>query len=126
MFLKALLIAHSIPLTQDVVNAVLLIGGQLPPSAAAAGLRFLKASIRWASSDAPVDQTPPVGSAVGSPLSAAPGDDNSSVGSDQRHSRRIAQLHGVAARLAVLGGPELYPDAQRHFLEAELPNEFAG
>jgi len=37
----------------------------------------------------------------------------------------LAQLHEATARACVAGGPEFYPDAQRHFLEASAPAAFA-
>ena len=130
MLLKALLSAHSIPLTKDVVDAVSIICGQVPPASAALGLRFSKTAIRWATNDAPVDPAPDSLSDESASSSSRAislrGSDSKPSPAVLRHSGRVAQLHKAAARLAVSGGPEFYADAQRHYIEADCPEEFAG
>lgn len=123
MLLKALLIAHGLPLTEDVVTAVLGICSLAPPPSAGLGLRFVKAAIRWATKDAPIDPSPADDSAPGDGAASKSG---ASPAATQRHQKRTAQLHQAAAQLAVSGGPEFFADAQRHFLEADAPQAFAG
>lgn len=127
MLLKALLSAHTIPLTQPVTDALRSIIGLVPPASAGLGLRFAKAAIRWATKDAPVDPAGVEGSAPPSTAVARRVDGSSPPSAAElRHRARVAQLHGAAARIAASAGSEHSADAQRHFLEADAPEEFAG
>lgn len=127
MLLKALLSAHAIPLTQAVTDALQGVISLVPPASAALGLRFAKAAIRWASKDSPVDPSGVDGSAAPSTAVVRRADGSAPPSpAELRHRGRLAQLHGAAARLAASAGPAFYADAQRHFLEADAPEEFAG
>lgn len=104
MLLKDLLTSQ--PLTQPNVDAVLAIASGVPKGAnTTQAVSFLRAAIRW-TKGCLEKETP--GGITGDAAEAA-----------------IAQLHASTARACVSGGPEFFPDAQRHFLEARAPGEFA-
>lgn len=93
------------PLSRGVIDTAITICSCTPPVAVGGGLRFIKAAIKWA---------------VNAPLTPEDDGEGSTLRAD-----RIAQLHLAAAKLAVSGGTEFYSNAQRHFLEAAAPTEFA-
>ena len=99
MLLKTLLVGA--PLDAASVDAVGAVAGGVPPGPdnAKAKAAFLRSATKWAS--------------------AAPG------AAEPANAPLLAKLHALTASACEACGPEFYADAQRHYLEAESPVEFA-
>ena len=128
MLLKSLYAAHNMPLTSRTVASVESIAAAVQPGAELTRLSILRSAVRWAKA-APMDTsscseaeakrssvaiTAAVGGATPSRAPSA---------QEWRHHELVAALNAAAARAATAAAS--FADAQRYFLEADAPNDFA-
>lgn len=111
MLLKTVLEAKEQPLTDTAVDAIEAISASFPTPPPPASISFAKAASRWA------NHAPAEGG------SSAMEDAEGEV--DHPHRLLQARLHTLAGRVCTAAGAEHRPDAQKHYLEAFKPTEFA-
>jgi len=111
MLLKTIFEAKERPLDEASVVAVETISASFPSPPPPPAFVFARAAVGWAAS---------------SPVKGkGPGVTGEDLDADQPHKLLQARVHLLAARMCAAGGPEHRPDAQKFYLEAFAPAEFA-